>query len=200
MPEPYRLFPTRLSFGVQVGAVTSVDIVELASGHEKRNARLSKPKANYLLPGTTRPVDEARGLLNFFHQQGGPLKPFLFDDPFDSSTASTGAPVTHLDVNIGVGDGINKLFDFVSLAGRNIRFPLIETLVVAVDGIALNANTFTIENHRLSLVQAPLSGAVVSFGCRYQVLVRFVDSEISITQISSKAAIHGDLRFKEVLA
>lgn len=200
MSQSYPLFPGRLAHGLQVSTFSGVDVVDLVSGHEQRNARLSKPKASYVLPGATRPVDEARALLQFFHQQGGPLKPFLFDDPFDNSTAAAGAAVTAIDVSIGAGDGAKKTFDLVSFAGRPIRFPVFSTLKVAVDGVPLAASGFGFTEHQLSLRTPPPTGAVVSFGCRYLVLVRFANAEMSITQVSQEAASYQDLRLKEVLA
>ncbi|MGB7431459.1 MAG: DUF2460 domain-containing protein [Ahrensia sp.] len=200
MSQSYPLFPGRLAHGLQVSTFSGVDVVELVSGHENRNARLSRPKASYVLPGATRPVDEARALLHFFHRQGGPLKPFLFDDPFDNCTAAAGAPVTALDVTIGVGDGAKKKFDLVSFAGRPIRFPVLSTLTVAVDGTPLSASGFVFADQQLSLASAPPHGSVVSFGCRYLVLVRFASSEMSITQVSQEAASHEDLRLREVLS
>lgn len=200
MSQPYPLFPARLAHGLEVNATASVEIVELVSGHEKRNARQSKPKANYVLPGATRPVDEARLLLNFFHQQQGPLLPFLFDDPFDNTTAAATASITANDVNIALGDGQTTRFDLISFAGRPIRFPVLSTLIVAVGGTVLAANAFTFADYQLSLSAAPAAGETISFGCRYLVLVRFANAEMSITQVSAEAAAHGDLRLLEVLA
>lgn len=200
MPQPYPLFPGRLAHGLQVSTNASVDIVELVSGHEKRNTRLSKPRARYVLPGATRPVDEARTLLSFFHQQGGPLRAFLFDDPFDNTTAASAATVSANDVVIATGDGATTRFDLVSFAGRPIRFPVLSTFVVAVNGVALASNAYSFDDHQLNLSAAPAPGSTLSFGCRFLVLVRFADAEMSVTQVSAKAASHGDLRLMEVLA
>lgn len=200
MSDSYRVFPARLAFGVQVGSITSVDIVELASGHEQRNARQSMPKATYILPGSRRPIDEMRSLLAFFHQQSGPLIPFLFDDPFDNSTASRGVAPTGHDIAIGIGDGATTSFALRSPAGRSISFPLADSLIVAVDNVHINETEFIRTGDTIELTTPPQAGETVSFGCRFRVLVRFVDAEMTITRMNAEAASHTDLRLMEVLA
>lgn len=200
MSDTYRVFPARLAFGVQVGSVTSVDIVELASGHEQRNARLSLPKATYILPGSSRPIDEMRSLLAFFHQQSGPLVPFLFDDPFDNSTASRGVAPTGHDIAIGVGDGTTTTFALRSPAGRPISFPQSDSLIVMVNNVQLSDTEFARTGDNIQLNTPPKADETVSFGCRFRVLVRFVDAEISITRMNAETANHTDLRLREVLA
>lgn len=196
------VFPARLSYGASGGPDHAVEIITLASGHERRNRRRSAPRRRYVLPGTARPAAEAQALIRFFEARGGASEPFLFRDPFCNATDHQG-PVAATDVLLGVGDGTTTQFTTRSVDTHGVVYPVESTLLVAVDGTSVplgNGVVLSADGTKIVFDAPPTQDAEVTAGFEFRILVRFENTQLSVTQASNGAVQHDDIVLQEVLA
>jgi len=192
------LFPLALGREAEVAPEYSTVIVTSAGGHEARNASWAEARTRYDVgPGVRSEADIAT-LLAFFRARMGPARAFRLRDPFDAS--SGGAVPTPLDQQIGIGDGIATRFALVKHYGvgaRRITRPVGGSVAVAVDGIATAAFSLT-EGGMIDLDTAPVAGAVVTAGFRFDVPVRFAEDSLSVARATFLAGSAASVPLLEV--
>lgn len=194
------VFPARLAYGTIGGPELQVDIVHLASGFEKRNARGSVPKRRFTISAGRRPLSEMRELSAFFEARGGPLNGFRFQDPIENSTAINDGDVSPVDVEIGTGDGVQTTFALQLSNGRHIRAPRTETLRIATDGAEIRSGfAFEINDGYLTFESAPGSGIKISAGFEYDIPVRFENEQLLITHTSKGVGEVSEISLVEIL-
>lgn len=177
-----------------------VEVVTLASGHERRNRRVAEMRRRYTLPGTTRPIEEAQLLASFFNSVDGQSQSFQFRDPIWNTTATVGQSMSMLDITLGTGDGSTSIFPWPTEGEFRRVLPEIATLEIAVDGnlTAPSAVIWNVEQRQLEFTDPPANGALVTCGCAFRVQVRFGTDALSISTTHNGAAMHEDVILQEV--
>lgn len=192
-------FPSRLAYGAAGGPKTRVDVTQLASGHEKRNARWSQALRRYSVDVGQRPIEEIRALISFFEMRGGPLNGFRFKDPIDNSTASGDGSISSQDVEIGVGDGAKTQFQLKLNSGRIIQKPIGSSVLVSVSGATLGEG-FNVDETTgiVSFEQPPAADSAISAGFDFDVPVRFENEELISAVTARNAAQISDISLMEI--
>ncbi len=190
-------FPAEVAFGASGGPQRRTDVTTLASGREKRNARWAHSRRRYDAGTGIRSLADLQAVAGFFERARGRLYGFRFRDPFDGSTAITGAQVSATDCTIATGDGGASVFQLAKIYGegenayrRDIAKPVAGSVRIAIDGVELlEGADFTVDTTTgsITLTVAPIAGAAISAGFRFDVPVRFdTDSlDMSLTHFEA---------------
>jgi uncharacterized protein (TIGR02217 family) len=178
--------PARLAFGCTSGVERRTEVVTLASGFERRSAAWSAGRRRYLIATAPRPLDEVAELMAFFEARGGRLAGFRFRDPTDWKSCAPSAQPAASDQALGSGDGARKTFHLAKTYGETVRAiakPVAGTVKIAVGGVALAANAFTVDttSGRVTLGLAPATGAAVTAGFEFDTPVRFDLDRLDVT-------------------
>lgn len=191
-------FPLRLSLGASGGPGRRTDIVALSNGGETRNARWADARRRYDAGTGLRGLDDLYQLTAFFEARRGQLYGFRFRDPVDHASAPPGQAVTAIDQQIGTGDGVKVLFElsktYADAGGattRRIEKPAEGRVLLAVDGLALDAGDYAVD-HVTGVVtiapgSVPAPGAIVTAGYEFDIPVRFDTDRIEISLAAFKA-------------
>lgn len=191
-------FPLRLSLGASGGPGRRTDIVALSNGGETRNARWADARRRYDAGTGLRGLDDLYQLTAFFEARRGQLYGFRFRDPVDHASAPPGQAITPNDQQIGTGDGANTLFQlsktYADAGGsttRSIDKPSEGSVVIAVDGLALEPGDFVVDHATGSVTFSPAAtpapGATVTAGYEFDIPVRFDTDRIEISLAAFKA-------------
>ena len=182
--------PVRLAFGSTGGVERRTDVVQLASGYERRSTPWADGRRRYLIGQGLRKLEDASALVAFFEARRGRLTGFRFKDFTDFASGAPGAAVSPLDQPIGVGDGAAAAFDLAKTYGdaaggyvRPIRKPVAGTVRVAVAGVELPGTGFAVDpaTGRATLAVPPPAGAAVTAGFEFDTPVRFDVDRIDVT-------------------
>lgn len=191
-------FPLRIALETSGGPQRRTDIVDLSNGRESRNARWRASRRRYDAGSGIRALADLYAVLAFFEARRGQLYGFRFRDPIDFRSCGPDADVTPVDQQVGTGDGANRIFQLVKRYGdtggaveRTIAKPVEGSVVVAVDGVPLAADDFSVDatTGLVTVADAatPQTGAAVTAGYAFDVPVRFdVDRmELSLAAFSA---------------
>jgi len=102
--------PARLAFGSTGGVERKTEIVELASGHERRSTPWAMGRRRYLVGAGLRSLDDMAVLTAFFEACQGRLRGFRFRDFADYKSCAPSGVVSAGDQVIGSGDGVRTGF------------------------------------------------------------------------------------------
>jgi uncharacterized protein (TIGR02217 family) len=204
------LFPLAVSFGATGGPERKNEIVQLASGREKRNARIALSRRSYDAGTGVRSLDDLYDVLAFFEARRGSLYAFRFRDPFDMKSCRPDIAPGPLDQVLGTGDGTRINFPLVKNYGegalayaRPIVKPVSGTLRVAVAGAEASPADFSYDDVACAVVfaagAAPTGGQAVSAGYEFDVPVRFDTERIEIGLHSFKAGQIPSIPLMEVI-
>lgn len=192
-------FPTAVAFGATSGPERRNEIVQMTSGRERRNTRLSQSRRHYDAGTGVRSLDDLHDVLAFFEARRGSLHAFRFRDPLDWKSCRPDETPAPLDQAIGTGDGTTRRFALVKIYGdgddayhRRIARPVLTTLRVAVNGVekARPADfSFDATTGEIVFVigETPANGALVTAGYEFDVPVRFDTERIAVSISSFKA-------------
>ena len=170
------------ALGASGGPERRVDIVALGSGAESRNTPWAHGRRRYDIGGAVRTLDELHALIAFFEARRGKLNGFRFRDPFDFKSCPPSVAITPLDQQIGVGDGVEVVFQLIKTYGagdsayaRPIAKPVGASVRVATDGDELASEAFAVDAGTgiVTLDVAPGFGAIVTAGFIFETAVRF---------------------------
>ena len=182
--------PARLAFGSTGGVERRTEIVTLGSGFERRSTPWAQGRRRYLIGANLRSLDDMAALTGFFEARRGRLYGFRFRDFADCKSCAPGAAVGPLDQALGDGDGTRTGFPLVKgygegegAFGRLIAKPVEGTVRVAVDGVELAAEAFTVDaaTGMVTLAAAPGAGVTVTAGFEFDTPVRFDADRIEVT-------------------
>lgn len=182
-------FPRGVAAGVSGGPERRVDIVQLASGAEERNARWKHSRRSYDASLGIRDADDLKAVVGLFEEAGGPLHSFRFRDWSDfSSAASTRQDPSPLDQGIGTGDGATATFQLVKTYGglapytREITKPVPGSVLVSLGGAA-QATGWAVDHLTglITFTAAPTPGTEIRAGFLFDVPVRFDSQEIHVS-------------------
>ena len=204
------LFPLAVSFGATGGPERKNEIVQLASGREKRNARVALSRRSYDAGTGVRSLDDLYDVLAFFEARRGSLYAFRFRDPFDMKSCRPDAAPGPLDQALGTCDGTKASFSLVKNYGegvpihaRPIAKPVSGTLRVAVAGEEIGTTDFSFDDETGAVVFAgdavPAAGQAVTAGYEFDVPVRFDTDRIEIGLHSFKAGQIPSIPLTEVI-
>lgn len=188
-------FPTDLSFGATGGPEWRIDIVELASGRELRNAPWASSRRRYDVGIGLRALADLEAVLAFFEARKGPLYGFRLRDWLDWKSCAVDKTPAPGDQQIGFGDGLQTAFQLCKsytsgdvTERRIITKPVAASLRIAVaeaellGGFDVDAATGLVSFHT-----PPAEGAEITAGFEFDVPVRFETGSI-VTSLSKFAA------------
>lgn len=182
-------FPVNISRGARGGPERRVQIVELASGDEERNASWSNSRRRYDVAYGIRKADDLAAVVAFFEARGGRLYGFRFKDWSDFKSSLPSVATSRTDQSLGTGTGALTTFQLVKryTSGaqtwtRTITKPVAGTLLVALNGVN-QAGGWTINTATgiLTFTVAPALGVTVAAGFEFDVPVRFDSEAMDVT-------------------
>lgn len=142
-------FPLSPSQGSACGPTFKTEIVSSDSGAEGRSQKWSQGRVVYDAAYGVRKISEIAQIITFFRARGGKARGFRFKDfsDFTSAANNTSTP-TATDQVIGIGNASTTQFQLIknyasglSTHVRNIRKPVANTVVVAIDGTPIDEGT-----------------------------------------------------------
>jgi len=176
-------FPTAVSYGASGGPERKTDIVTLASGHEERNSPWAHSRRRYDAGLGMTSLDQLEQVTAFFEARMGQLYGFRWKDWTDFKSCLPSGAVGALDQDIGVGDGVETLFQLTKtyVSGsqtyiRPITKPVAGTIQIEVAGNPMaEATDFTVDTTtgEVTFGVAPGVGDIVTAGFHFDVPVRF---------------------------
>jgi uncharacterized protein (TIGR02217 family) len=181
-------FPAALSFGSSGGPLRRTDIVQLANGFEERNTPWEHSRRQYDAGVGLRSLDDVETLLAFFEARRGQLYGFRWKDWMDYKSCPPSQDLSHLDQELGRGDGNARSFklqkryqsgDEIYL--RPIKKPVMGSVKVAISGDPVVASVDFDVDHAsgtVTFVNAPDIGARITAGFEFDVPVRFDSDQI----------------------
>ncbi len=191
-------FPPRIAYGSSGGPGFDTFIISTDSGQEERVSRRSQARSVYNVASGIKKQNDIYELLNFFRCRDGAAHGFRYKDWVDYATTPDGivyaddsSPVTHGDVQLGVGDGATTVFQLgkVYASGaitrsRKITKPVAGTVKVGLNGVNQTSGwSVDTTTGKITFTSAPSGGVVVTAGCEFDVPVRFgddVDKQLSV--------------------
>ena len=181
--------PLAFSLGATGGVTWRTDVVELASGREFRNSRLSASRRRWDVGGAVQSLDDLQALTAFFEARRGRLHGFRFRDATDFSSNGADGEPSATDQAIGVGDGARTAFQLVKryesggeTFARRITRPVAESVSVALDGDdATGGWAADTDTGVVTFATAPEEGTSVTAGYYFDVPARFDSDVLSIS-------------------
>ncbi|MAY60927.1 MAG: glycoside hydrolase family 24 [Rhizobiales bacterium] len=186
--------PLRLALGAAGGPARRTDIVALSNGGEARNARWADSRRRYDVGTGLRSIEDLYQLTAFFEARRGQLYGFRFRDPVDHASAAPGTAIAPTDQEIGTGDGETAVFQLRKLYGETVRIihkPVAGSVLLAVDGVAIEAVDFEVDDTTGEVSFAPAAipgaGAVITAGYEFDIPVRFDADRIEVNLAAFRA-------------
>jgi len=190
-------FPIDLSFGSSGGPERRTEIVTLNSGFEERNSPWAHSRRRYDAGLSMRSLDDMDVVIAFYEARCGRLYGFRWKDWTDYKSCLPSLEPNFSDQEIGVGDGVTDTFQLFKTyrSGdenyrRDIRKPVVNTVVIGVDSAALIEGTHYTVNLTTGVVTfgvAPNEGAFVTAGYEFDVPVRFDMDRLEMSHASFEA-------------
>lgn len=178
--------PLPLALGATGGPARRVEVIELVSGAEVRNAVQGVARRRWDIGGAITSARMLQDVVAFFEARGGRLRGFRFRDVMDDRSCAVGDVPSAMDQVIGMGDGGARSFELVKDYGgwaRRIWKPVAGSAAVSVDGVpvafALDETTGVV-----TLDDAPLAGVEVRAGFLFDCAVRF---DVDALEVSMEA-------------
>ena len=205
------IFPLPVSFGATGGPERRIEVAELTSGREQRNARQAHSKRRYDAGTGIQSINDLRQVISFFEARRGKLTAFRFRDPFDNSSRDDGLAATPADQPLGTGNGTQARFKLAKTYGsgadayaRPIRKPVSGSLRVAVAGVEKTiVSQFIFDDAAGEIVfsagSIPSNGQAVTAGYEFHVPVRFDADQLSASLTAFKAGQVPTIPLAEVL-
>jgi uncharacterized protein (TIGR02217 family) len=179
-------FPDDIAYGSEGGPEYLTEIIELNSGHEKRNAVWSLPRYKYNVAYGVRTRDQLISLIEFFHSVQGRAHGFRFKDHMDFKSGLLTSAVTPTDQLIGTGDGSTTQFQLkknytkgLLTRQRNIYKPSSGSVRVSLNGSEQLSGWSVDANGLVTFTSAPGNGVLVRAGFEYDVPCRFVNDYLT---------------------
>ena len=178
-------FPLALGREVAVEPAFQTAIVTTAGGAEQRNAEWADARLRFDAGPGVRSETDLQDLIGFFRARRGAAVGFRLQDPFDhSSSGMTGTPGAQ-DQLLGIGDGVRTGFPLVKHYGgqeRRITRPVAGSVLVSLDGDAIESGWALGAKGVIEFAEAPVEGAAVRAGYRFDVPVRFAEDRLSLSR------------------
>lgn len=165
-------FPTDISYGSAGGPEFSTEVVELASGHEKRNINWTYSRERWNVAYGVKRQEDLDALIQFFYARRGRAHGFRFKNHADFQASLS---------EIGTGDGSENEFQLVKnyddvggLYDRKISKPVNGTLHVFIDGVEqMSGWTANYTTGLITFSVPPGSGDVITATFDFDIPMRF---------------------------
>ncbi|WEK48502.1 MAG: DUF2460 domain-containing protein [Candidatus Kaistia colombiensis] len=187
-------FPTNIAFGSSGGPERRTEVVTLGSGGERRNARWAESRRRYDAGYGVRSLADVHQVIAFFEERRGKLFGFRWRDRADDASAPPGTEPTATDQTVGTGDGATTVFALKKTYGglhapyeRPIAKPVAGSVRIAIDGAALEDFWVDPATGVVTLAEAPVEGATITAGFRFDVPVRFDTDQMVINLAAFEA-------------
>jgi uncharacterized protein (TIGR02217 family) len=188
-------FPAAISFGSSGGVERRTDIVELVSGHEERNSPWAHSRRRYDAGLGVRSLDDLAAVLAFFEARHGRLYGFRWKDWLDHKSCAPSATPAATDQAMLAGAtprewSLAKAYrDGGGSYVRPIRKPVPRSVRIAIDGVELAAEAFSIDGASglVTLAEAAPDGAEVTAGFEFDVPARFDTDLIEVNLAAFRA-------------
>lgn len=190
-------FPANLSFGSIGGPERRTEVVTLANGFEERNTPWAHSRRRYDAGVGLRSLDDVESLIAFFEARRGQLCGFRWKDWADYKSCPASKVVSHLDQEIGTGDGVARVFRLAKTyfsGEQNYRRPITKPVVGSVRvGVSGDPKVETIDfevnaaTGEITFAVAPDVGVDVTAGFEFDVPVRFDTDRIQTSVASFQA-------------
>jgi len=187
-------FPPAISRGASGGPERRTQVVALASGYEERNRQWANSRRRYDAGTGVKDADALHAVIDFFEERRGRAYGFRFKDWSDFKSCPPLTDPAATDQDIGTGDGATTVFQLAKTYGggylpwtRTIVKPVAGTVLVAVDGVALDPGSdFTVDatTGEVTVTSPPGNGLAVTAGFAFDVPVRFDTDVISADMAS----------------
>jgi uncharacterized protein (TIGR02217 family) len=182
-------FPDNISRGARGGPERRIQVVELASGDEERNASWANSRRHYDVAYGIRRADDLAAVVAFFEARNGKLHGFRFKDWADYKSSLPSQPVTPTDQQIGTGTGSLQSFQLTKryTSGaqtwtRAIAKPVAGSVRLALNGVeqmsGWSADTAT---GSVSFATAPGAGVAITAGFEFDVPLSFDTDTLDVT-------------------
>lgn len=170
-------FPLSLAFGAVGGPERNTQIVQMASGSERRSAVWAGSRRRWDVGSAVTSLDELHDLVAFFEARRGPLFGFRFRDMMDDRSCAPEQTVSPTDQILGTGTGSQTLFALSKTYGdvsRRIWKPVEGSVRIAFDGSELQSE-FTVDHAtgEVTFDSAPAAGIAVTAGFQFDCPARF---------------------------
>ena len=203
-------FPASLSLGAVGGPERRTQIVALASGAEERNTPWRHSRRRYDAGLGLRTLDDIETVIAFFEARQGQLYGFRWKDWADYKSCPASQTVSHLDQQIGVGDGVQTVFNLLKTY-RSGAQSYARPITKVVDGSVrvgvggdprLIAGDYTVDGARgiVTFAFPPDAGLLVTAGFEFDVPVRFDTDAVRVSVSSFNAGEVPDIPVLEVRA
>lgn len=165
-------FPTDISYGSEGGPEWSTEVIELGSGHEKRNQPWEYPRERWNVAYGIKTETLLQVLLAFFYCRAGKTHTFRFKNHRDYEGT---------DEDLGAGEGDNQNYQLLrnytsgpTTLARTITKPISGTLSVYVDSVEESSGWAINTSTGLLTFDSPVaSGSVVTATFEFDVHMRF---------------------------
>lgn len=190
---------------VNIQPAFSTQLTQVDSGAEQANSRWQDPLRTISIPQGFREYATVEALKRHWLVMRGPGKTWPWRDPTDFASVDllepnedeadvldritrNDQPLVDADGNVADPDGVTtefylgKRYDLGSPAEpyiRRIYFPIVDTIEIAIDGVA-QSPTITREGGRVTFAVAPAAtspGASMTWGGLFDIQVRFANDE-----------------------
>lgn len=166
---------------------TSTTIAVAGGGSEQTNANWTAPLHRFSAPEIVRCHDTIEDLRETWWILDGPAGSFPFRDPLDFASvrlqmANKVPSLSALDQTLGIGDGVETVFRFKKTYTRGgftktrlLTLPVVDTVLVAVNGVPLLSTDYTIDREAGELTLDTPAGVdePVTAGFLFDVPARF---------------------------
>lgn len=193
-------FPANLSFGSVGGPERRTEIVTLTNGHEERRTPWAHSRRRYDAGLGLRSLDDVAALIAFFEARAGQMHGFRWKDWADFKSCAPSVAPSHLDQDLGVGDGVRRVFALRKAYAsgparywRPVAKPVEGSVLAGVGAVEKREGvdyTVDLASGEISFAVPPDAGAVVTAGFEFDVPVRFDTDRIAVSVSSFQA---GDL-------
>jgi uncharacterized protein (TIGR02217 family) len=181
--------PTHVSRGARGGPERRVQIVELSSGFEERNARWSKSRRRYDIGYGIRTADDLAEVIAFWEARAGPLHGFRFKDWSDFKSCAPSGNPSATDQVIGAGDNTEDTFQLVKTYvsssqsyEREIKKVVSSTVLISFDSVP-QPSGWTVDDDTglVTFTSPPGTGVIIRAGFEFDTPVRFENNQIDTT-------------------
>jgi uncharacterized protein (TIGR02217 family) len=190
-------FPASLSLGAVGGPERRTQIVSLASGAEERNSPWRHARRRYDAGLGLRTLDDIETVIAFFEARQGQLHGFRWKDWADYKSCPASRRVSHLDQQIGIGDGVQTQFQLTKTyqsGAQSYARPIAKlcegTIQVGVGGDPrLIGGDYAVDlaTGAVTFAFPPDAGLRVTAGFEFDVPVRFDTDAIRVSVSSFNA-------------
>ena len=184
------VLPLRVGYGSSGGHCFSTEVVVIDNGFERRNQNWSQARRIFDARLGVQSVQDATGLLNFFHARAGMARGFRLQDWSDFSSASDNISAPSFsDQIIAIGDGTTSSFQlkktYVSGSATHTRLiskPVANSVLIGKDGSQITSGfSVNFTSGIVSFSSPPAKNSHISAGFLFHVPVRFDTDALSLS-------------------